>query len=822
MERVLIWAIKDIDNEKTNSYLSVELFSGQNKYTRKGTFSGPLHRERVGDFLNDAAVHFLTGLDGAAQTGKSKLLLSDVAATELAAYFDRTRETALYCRLADGKLYHVDTYRKEETAVDQTRPSYDKKTRTLSYAKAVDLSKKAKTATLRTVPVAKLYLHKEEKRIRGFLTFVYNDIEIEAHSDIEEIRTASGTFLRNMFHENKVFESLVQAGGVRSFRNELTFANKDFFTKTLPVLCQIGVNLYWGEEKRPVSRATISCQISYDMDWFHVSGIISSPGHEYRLSELLRNTRGKNYVELDDGIFFLPEELRRINGKPFEEEEEIRLPLKQFAQVNQLAERFQIDPKTYLEKLESADDKSVVLPKSVAQPLRPYQMEGVQWIYSLYKKGLGGCLADDMGLGKTIQAISFLRCRECEDKLPVLVIAPKVVLYNWANEFHIFAPELNVEIAYHQFPYGEPMARNTVYLTTYETVVNHADAFQRKTFDTVILDEAQYVKNHRTQRYRAIKALERSFTLALSGTPIENNLEELWALMELLNPGFMGTPKAFIGTFGNAYEEQSKLQRLRTIIAPFILRRTKDAVLTELPPKTEQYLYCDMEENQRKLYDTLLTAAKNEIDARPSRYEIKDNAAILQALLYLRETCVDPQLLPPEVRGRFPSESCKFSLFTGQIESLVNDKNKVIVYSQFPRTLQRLEKWCQGRGWQTFYIDGTTNGRAEIVEAFEKAQQGIFFISLKAGGVGLNLVTCQYVILYEPWWNAAAEQQAADRVYRIGQDKPVFIYHFLVRDTIEEKIHELQEKKKILSTNLIDSLGQATKISMEDILELLR
>ena len=821
MERVLIWIISNIDTSNESSALSVELFSGQNKYTKSGTFSGPLRRERIGDFLNDSTVRFLLGLGGAVQTGKSKLRLSDVAGAELIAYFEQMQETTLYCRLTDGKFYHVETYQKCKEKADGGCIVYDKRTKTLFYVEQPALPKRDEQSKLHITPNARLYLTTEEKRIRGFLTFSYAEIEVEAHSTVEEIQTATGVLLRNMFYENSVFETLIKVGATRSFRNELTFASRDFFDKTLPLLCKVGIKMFWGEKKKPISQASVSCQISYDMDWFSVSGTISTLDHEYKLSELLRNTRGKNYVELDDGIFFLPEEFKRIVTKQYQYcEDEIRLPIKQLAQVNQIAERFHINPETYLKKLENIGDMRQVLPEPVAQRLRPYQREGVQWLYGLYRRGLGGCLADDMGLGKTIQAISFLQYCMGEEKLATLVIVPKVVLYHWGNELHKFAPELSVKIAYRQFPYEELMSCNTVYLTTYETVVNHAEAFERQKFDTIILDEAQYVKNYRTQRYRAIKSLERNATFALSGTPIENNIEELWALMELLNPGFMGTHKGFVSMFGDAQEKQATFCRLRTMIAPFILRRTKEAVLKDLPPKTEQYLYCDMEENQRKLYDMLLNAAKNEINAKPLRYEIKDNAAILQALLYLRESCVDPQLLPPEIRGRFPSEACKFALFAEQIGPLVNNANKVIVYSQFPRILQKLEKWCKGRGWQTFYMDGTTNGRAKIVKEFEEAKQGVFFISLKAGGVGLNLVTCQYVILYEPWWNAAAEQQAADRVYRIGQDKPVFIYHFLVRDTIEEKVHELQEKKKAISTDLLDGLEQTKAVNIEDIIDL--
>lgn len=228
-----------------------------------------------------------------------------------------------------------------------------------------------------------------------------------------------------------------------------------------------------------------------------------------------------------------------------------------------------------------------------------------------------------------------------------------------------------------------------------------------------------------------------------------------------------------------------------------------------------------MAEEQRVLYDTLLASARREMERKPSRYQVKDNATILQALLYLRETCSDPALLPPKLRSAIPCDSCKLELFQEYTHRIIPISGKVIVYSLFPRVLRKMEVWCQRQGWKTFYIDGKTNNRQKIVEDFEQSVQGVFLISLKAGGLGLNLTSCQYVLIYDPWWNSAAEQQAADRVYRIGQEKPVFIYHFLIKDTIEEKIYELQQKKNRLSSGVLDELNQVGTLSMEEIIELL-
>ena len=263
------------------------------------------------------------------------------------------------------------------------------------------------------------------------------------------------------------------------------------------------------------------------------------------------------------------------------------------------------------------------------------------------------------------------------------------------------------------------------------------------------------------------------------------------------------------------------MEYLQKVIRPFILRRTKEQVLKELPGKTEKYVYCEMGEKQRDRYEVLLSAVQNEFKERSSRYTIKDNAFVLTSLLYLREYCTDPRLLPKGVTGSDISDSCKFELFKEYAENVMNENGKLIVFSSFPKALKRMKKWCEQKKWNTYYIDGTVNDRQTIVNQFESEDMGIFFISLKAGGVGLNLVSCQYAIIYDPWWNPAVEEQAADRIYRIGQKKPVFVYHFLVKGTIEEKIYELQMKKKNLVSDILENSMIGEKMSMEDILQLI-
>ena len=516
----------------------------------------------------------------------------------------------------------------------------------------------------------------------------------------------------------------------------------------------------------------------------------------------------------------MPDELRKLDGIK-NDDGGIKVTLNKLNDVIAIADKFNVIPEDYLSKFMDFSRYEYSIAKSLENTLKPYQKDGIRWIMTLYKNGFGCCLADDMGLGKTLQAISFICCYERNITLPVLVVVPKIVLYNWKNEFNKFAPWLEVVVAYGSFDYSLISENSTIYITTYDVLMNHKGDFEKIKFDSVILDESQFVKNFRTKRYRTIQKINASFLLALTGTPIENNIEELWSLFNLINPGLLGSNAQFMKKYGNVHTDNSRMDILKRIVTPFVLRRTKEEVLIDLPPREEVYVYCEMDYNQRALYDKVLQSAQKELRSQSLRFKIKDNSIVLQALLYLREICSDPQLLPPTLRCDEVSESCKYELFKEYASRVMTESNKLIVYSMFPQTLRKLESWCKKTGWKTFYIDGSISNRQEIVDEFEKANQGIFFISLKAGGVGLNLVSCQYVFIYDPWWNIAAEQQATNRVYRIGQKKPVFIYHFLIKNTIEEKIYELQKVKKKLVDDILNNLNGNFKVSMEDLYKLL-
>lgn len=824
MDNSYIWEI-DMMRPGSDTDIQIEIYSGRDRYTKAGIFSGPLRRQEINPHLENDAIHFLFSMDGVSQTGKNTFRLSDTAASKLFQYFEQRQMSGIYCRLQDKKRHRIKAF-VVKTENNNNLPSfvYDSQNGVLTYLQHKSdvfpaLFTPEKFCFV-TKPSPCLYLNTEEKLIRGFLTFLYEDTEVQANSKIEEISLSSKTLLRNFRYEREVQKQIYEAGGDASFRNEITFGKKGFFSETLPLLLKTELTLYWGSHKEKISRASISCSISYEMDWFSVSGSVTDGFDCYDLSELLRASRGRSYVRLKDGILFLSDPLKKV-ARYATEDENICIPHKELWAIHQLSADQHINPADYLQRFSNFSEVAFELDPKWETTLRPYQKKGVAWALNLYQNQFSGCLADDMGLGKTVQAIAVLCTRKKVTKLPDLIVSPKIVLYNWLNELKKFAPDQRVVIAYGDYDYQNLKEENVIYLTTYDTLFRHYEMFSMIAYDSVIADETQAVKNYRTKRYQALKTLQVRFMLALSGTPIENNIEELWSLFDLLNPGMLGSLSSFMKTFASIDTDERQMERLKKIISPFLLRRTKDVVLNDLPPKEEIYVYCEMADGQRALYNTLLASVRNEINRKPSRFQIKDNAAVLQALLYLRETCSDPALLPPELHSAVPCDSCKLELFQEYAYRIVPMAGKVIVYSLFPRVLKRLESWCQLQGWRTFYIDGTINDRQRIVEDFEQSEQGVFLISLKAGGVGLNLTSCQYVFIYDPWWNSAAEQQAADRVYRIGQEKPVFIYHFLIKDTIEEKIYELQEKKSKLSSGVLDRLDEARELSMEKIIQLL-
>jgi non-specific serine/threonine protein kinase len=469
--------------------------------------------------------------------------------------------------------------------------------------------------------------------------------------------------------------------------------------------------------------------------------------------------------------------------------------------------------------------KDQVIPAGIQARLRDYQQAGFQWMCLLEEMGWGGCLADDMGLGKTLQTITFLR--HLVDHYPDethLVICPTSLLYNWEGELKKFAPGLDWHVHYgaDRELDEETFAKAHVIITSYGMVRNDIQHLSSRQFGYVILDESQAIKNTSSQVRKAVQQLSSRNRLALSGTPVQNNTFDLYAQMDFLNPGMLGSQDFFRMEFASPIDKNGDKEaaaRLRKLVYPFILRRTKEQVARDLPDKTEMILWCEMGAEQRKIYDSYKEHYRESILEHIAEDGVgRSSIYILEGLTKLRQICDSPAILKEQ--EPYPNISAKLDELIREIEENTGH-HKALVFSQFTSMLELIRTALSERGIPHLYLDGSVSAedRKRSVQQFqEEDDTRVFLISLKAGGVGLTLTAADYVYLVDPWWNPAAEQQAIDRSHRIGQVKKVFAYRMICKDTVEEKILQLQEKKRQLTEDLVgDEGGFVKKLSQEDV-----
>jgi SNF2 family DNA or RNA helicase len=448
-------------------------------------------------------------------------------------------------------------------------------------------------------------------------------------------------------------------------------------------------------------------------------------------------------------------------------------------------------------------------PPTFRGTLREYQREAVGWFEFLRRFGFGGCLADDMGLGKTVMVLALLDARRVdqdgEEKRPSLAVVPRSLVFNWQDEAARFAPGLRV-LDYTGIARDAASIRgHDLVLTTYGTLRRDAARLTEQAFDYVILDEAQAIKNAATASAKAVRLLRARHRLALSGTPIENHVGELWSLFEFLNPGLLGTSRAFkTVSSAPARVEREDLALVTQALRPMILRRTKAQVEPELPARTEQTIHCELDGPQRRFYDELRAHYRATLLARVARTGLaKSKMQVLEALLRLRQAACHPGLVDPRRAG---DPSAKLDVLLPQLAEVVEEGHKALVFSQFTSFLALLRQRLDAGGIVHEYLDGQTRDRAARVSRFTADRDcRVFLISLKAGGVGLNLTAAEYVFLLDPWWNPAVEAQAIDRAHRIGQDKHVFAYRLIAQDTVEEKVAELQQTKRELADAILSA-----------------
>ena len=473
-------------------------------------------------------------------------------------------------------------------------------------------------------------------------------------------------------------------------------------------------------------------------------------------------------------------------------------------------------------------DEDLKLPKNLNADLREYQVRGFNWLWFMYKYGLNGILADDMGLGKTLQALSLLqKAKEEDGPMPVLVVCPTSVVFNWESEIQKFTPNLTcLKLAgVDRKNLFDDIPNYDIVITSYALIRRDIEDLKNIKFRYVILDESQNIKNAMSQTAQSVKMLDAEHKLALSGTPIENRLEELWSVFDFLMPGFLFNIAEFNFRYVNPImERQDKTveKRLKMQIYPFILRRMKRDVAKDLPDKVENIAYCEMTPEQRDFYLEVLDSTKEELFKSIEQNGLeKSRMSIFSALLRLRQICCHPRLYDKEmVKGDI--QSGKFEHLKGMLEQIILEGHRVLLFSQFVDMLDIIKGWLEREDIPYEYLTGKTKDRQGAVERFNSSDSiPIFLISLKAGGTGLNLTGADYVIHYDPWWNPAVEDQATDRAYRIGQTKKVFVYRIITKNTVEEKIQKLKSIKRNLVDSVISVDRNITKsLTIDDIKEI--
>lgn len=566
--------------------------------------------------------------------------------------------------------------------------------------------------------------------------------------------------------------------------------------------------------------------------WFELEGELKTDdGTILRMAELLQKVRESKgrFITLSDGEFIaltdnLRKQLQTIDPILTEEKGKLRLPMLTASSLQEMEGQgaaLNTDDtfNRLIRRMEEAEKEAFPLPHQLKAELRNYQTEGFEWMSRLAYWGAGACLADDMGLGKTLQTIALLLKQGKQGAS--LVVVPASILLNWRNELERFAPSLTPlvmkEVGCDRKALVDNASEYDVVLTTYGLLVNEAEILTDKKWNIVVLDEAHVIKNKETKMSKAAMGLRGNFRLMLTGTPLQNHLGEIWNLFQFANPGLLGTFRQFTERFINPIEKEgdkSRQRRLKRLLQPFILRRTKTEVLDELPQKTEITLHVELGEPERALYENLRRTALNNLE---------EGATAIQALseiTKLRQAACHPSLVQPELN--LPSAKC--DAFLKLVEELKNNQHRALVFSQFTAHLELIRKELDKAHINYLYLDGSTPlaEREKLVKAFQTGEQPLFLISLKAGGLGLNLTAADFVIHLDPWWNPAIENQASDRAYRIGQTRPVTVYRLIATQTIEEKILRLHQTKKSLADSLLDGSDMAHKLSKEELLELLK
>ncbi len=700
-----------------------------------------------------------------------------------------------------------------------------------------------------TITQKRLLFRTTSNRLYVYLKLLYHHYQVDYHNPhkvlIKKGKKAD-TFIkieRDLTAEEKIAQDLYDSGlklqdgtfyieaekaGEWLAQNMSTLLSGNFNLSGLDQLTKY--NIHTGNPKVDVNVAT-------DIDWFDLNISITLAGQSIPLRRLRTSiNQGKKFIKLKDGsLAILPSNWIKRFSFLFNfatlEKNKLQLPRTQLTLIDTLfteAEMATADDAYHqsMEKLKNFEKiPNAEVPRSLETILRPYQKAGFDWLNFLNTFNLGGCLADDMGLGKTLQALTILLSKKNRDRTkPSLIVCPTSVVFNWHNEIRKFTPSLKViqHTGINRVKDAQYFRNCDVVLTTYGILRRDIAMLSNFEFYYMILDESQKIKNPASQTAKAARLIRGNHRLVLTGTPIENNTRELWSQFAFLNPGQLGSLYFFQKNFIHPIEKENDKEAiafLKKLVFPFILRRTKDHVEKDLPAKTEQVVYCGMNEKQKAIYDYWKDHYRSVLLHKIDSSGI-DSARmnILEGLVKLRQIACHPALVDQKVL----EDSGKFEYVKELIEELLAENHKVLIFSQFVKMLRLLLNYFDQNDIRYEYLDGHTRNREKVVQRFQKNKSiNAFLISLKAGGTGLNLTAADYVVLFDPWWNPAVETQAMDRAHRIGQDKKVFVYRLISKDSVEEKMLELQNKKKVLVSNIIATDRAFFKDLQRDDIEIL-
>jgi superfamily II DNA or RNA helicase len=692
----------------------------------------------------------------------------------------------------------------------------------------LELPGELKLEEVRSTPTPHLTLHMprgsrwQNERIRGSVSFDYEGSRIPGNSPQTALvqRDFGRCLIRDRAAEDQAWADMAAQGFRRMEPGHRGRHDVELPGKLLGTAIRALVARGWQihADDRPMFQpGSLKFEIKSQVDWFELHARVDFEGRGVAFPELLAAlSRGDATVRLSDGsLGILPAEwfdqLGLLAGLGTAEEDHVRFGTSQVSLLDALLLTQQsVDVDARFEEIRAQLQnfngiRAIPEPKGFAGELRPYQRDGVGWLRFLHDFRLGGCLADDMGLGKTIQLLALLLELRRNGALsrPVLIVVPKSLIFNWHLECTKFTPDLNVVdyTGIHRGGLRKKFLKADIILTTYGTVRRDIVHLKDVKFDYIVLDEAQAIKNSGSQVAKAVRLLQGDRRIALSGTPIENRLSDLWSIFEFLNPGMLGRASVFRSQTADSDDAESRTV-LSKALRPFILRRTKSEVAGDLPEKLESTILCSMGKQQEQLYTELRDHYRGTLLGMVQKQGLaRSKIHVLEALLRLRQAACHPALLDD---NRIEESSAKLDVLLLQLQDALAEGHKALVFSQFTSMLAIVRKHLDHRSIVYEYLDGQTRNRKERIERFQGDNGcGVFLISLKAGGLGLNLTAADYVFLLDPWWNPAVEMQAIDRAHRLGQKRQVFAYRLICRNTVEEKIAELQNRKKELADAIL-------------------